>query len=334
MRWVIATDDFPPHDGGVAIWAATVARGLADGGDEVTVLARGRPDLVRDGPYRVIGVPGPSFSRRGGLWAALAALGVRRPDRFLAATWPLATALVGPLGRGVPVDVVFHGSDLTRPARTERAFQRVCRAADRRWCVSAYLRDVLAARGHASVVLPAPVDASDRVAKPGAGDRWVMIGRATRLKGGDRFVRLVAAAGATGTVYGDGPERAAWEGLARELGADVRFMGHVPHQALRQALSAFDVAFLVPRADADGSGAEGLGLGLIEAALAGIATVGCRTGGVPEAVGAGLILEDVDDVEGSVREIQGWWSAERGAVCRADAMSRHGTARTIAALQG
>ena len=60
----------------------------------------------------------------------------------------------------------------------------------------------------------------------------------------------------------------------------------------------------LPRPDADGSGAEGFGLSLVEAASLGVVPVGCRTGGVPEAVGAGIVLEDPDAIPRFIEAIE------------------------------
>ncbi len=327
MRWLIATDDFPPCDGGVATWTAAVADALQRAGHEVVVLARARPGLGQGVPYRVVGVRGPSFARWGGLWTALAALG-RRPDRILATTWPVATAL-----RGAPLDVVVHGSDLTRPARDPSSRARVLRGASRRFAVSHYLAERLAREGLDAEVLPPPIDAGPPRPPAQAGP-WGMVGRATALKGGDRFVRLVAAADVRGVVIGDGPARPSWEALARRLGADVRFLGRLDRDAVRAEVSGWSLAALLPRTAPDGSGAEGYGLALAEAAALGVATVGCRTGGVPEAVGGGLVLDDPDDVSRSVVTIRDWLRPDRGEACLRHLIALGGSDAVAARLAG
>src|SRR5690606_35625675 len=116
-----------------------VAEGLRRAGDQVDVFARWRPDL----PGGARGVRGPSFGRWGGLWLRWAARdALARADAALATTWPAAAGWPWP---GAPLHVVFHGSDLTRPPVSPRAFRRVTRRAHRRWAVSRWL----AARGGA-----------------------------------------------------------------------------------------------------------------------------------------------------------------------------------------
>ncbi|MBW1878458.1 MAG: glycosyltransferase [Deltaproteobacteria bacterium] len=343
MRWVILSDDFSPLDGGIATWAAAVAGGLHAAGHEVLVFARSRDRLGLDEagrplPYEVVPVRGPSFGRLGGWWVAAAAWSrLRKGDMVLATTWNLATHLVGRMRwLGVPLQVAFHGSDLTRSPADARGFRRVCRYAERRWTMSAYLAGVLQGRGFQADRLAVPIDAAPPSERrlPKRPSHWGFVGRATALKGGDRFVRLVAAARVRGTVIGDGPALEAWRALAQRLGAAdrMRFTGRLPRAEVLRCLPDLDLALLLPRTDVDGGGAEGLGLALIEAAAAGVATVGCRTGGVPEAVGSGLLLEDPDDVSASLLAIEGWWTTERGRACRDWVAERCGVTHTVRAI--
>ncbi len=337
---MVLTDDFPPLDGGVATWTEAAARALVDAGDDVTVLARDRAGLGSDGvggalPFEVVGVRGPSFGRRGAWWTAAAAWRRwQRVDRVLATTWPVARVVAR--WSGPPIDLVFHGSDLTRVevgSRRAASMQRVATAARRRLVVSHYLGELLGRFGLTAAVLPSPVPVRSSRAVSAAPERWLYVCRATPLKGGDRFVRMVAAAGVQGTVVGDGPELGAWRALAASTGAAVRFTGRLDRQALTSLVAEHDLALLLPRAAANGAGAEGLGLVLLEAAAAGLAVVGCRTGGVPEAIGAGLTLDDPDDAAGSAAQILAWWTPGRGAACRAWLEGHHGPARLAAALR-
>lgn len=69
MTWHLVTTDFPPMDGGIATWTEGIARGLVEAGEEVVVHARGRPQGTW--PFAVRGMPGRSWARWGGAWAAL-----------------------------------------------------------------------------------------------------------------------------------------------------------------------------------------------------------------------------------------------------------------------
>ncbi|MEQ1504584.1 MAG: glycosyltransferase, partial [Myxococcota bacterium] len=119
---------------------------------------------------------------------------------------------------------------------------------------------------------------------------------------------------------------------ARSLGAEVAFPGALPPDATAAIVARAALAVLVPRVDADGTGAEGLGLALIEAAARGVPTVGCATGGVPEAVGPGLIVDDPDDPAASVAAIAASGIEGRGAAQWAWCAATHGTGRAVDAL--
>lgn len=332
MRWVILADDWVPGPGGVATWSWGAAEGLAAAGCRVRVFARGRPGLRAPGGVEITGIRPWSTRLAPALLGARAAVALRSADAVLATTWPVAAA-VGPVlaSRGIPLHVVFHGSDATRSPRRAGSFQAVCRAATRRWAVSGFLVAELAARGVGAGWIPTPV----RAGADGFDPRgpWLFVARATPLKGGDRFVRLVAAAGVDGVVVGGGPALAGWRRLAEDLGARVRFTGPVDRDVVSEHLDRAALVALLPRCDADGTGAEGLGLALLEARARGVLPVGCRTGGVPEAAGAGLVLDDPDDLTASIRAIHdalARWRPEDGRID----LDRHGPERIAAALLG
>lgn len=332
MRWLILGDEWPSADpvGGVATWTSWTAAALVDAGHAVDVHVRARPELVQVPGARVAGVRGPSFGRWGAWWHRLAA-DPARYDAVLAATWPVAARLLGPIRRaGIPLHVVYHGSDLTRPPRDPAAFAAVSGAATR-WAVSGYLAGVAAARGFPASVAPIPLDPGPVRPRPPRLARACMVARATPLKGGDRFVRLVAALGIDGVIVGDGPALPAWRALAADVGARVRFTGWLPREGVAREVVASDLLISLPRAMADGTGAEGLGLAALEAAAAGVPSVGCATGGVPEAVDH---LVDPDDPVSAASAIRAWWTPSRGADARARLAARHGRVKWCAALAG
>jgi glycosyltransferase involved in cell wall biosynthesis len=190
---------------------------------------------------------------------------------------PLGGLLARGESLGVPVLVAWHGSDLTRPAvRPGRA--EVARRA-RNVTVSRFLADTLLHEtGARATVLPAPID---RLVPVAQGPRWLVVARLVASKGVDTALLQAADAGRDVTVVGDGPERAALEALARTLPVDVRFHGALPHAQIPWA--GHEVVILTPRAEPDGSGAEGLGMVLLEGAARGLRPLGNDVGGVPEA---------------------------------------------------
>ena len=110
----------------------------------------------------------------------------------------------------------------------------------------------------------------------------LFLGRMTKLKGGDVLIRAVAeAARREGlriqlTMAGDGPQRAAWELLARELGVTCRFTGWVNEEE-REALLREASLLAVPSVWPEPFGLVGL-----EAARAGVPAVAFDVGGIRE----------------------------------------------------
>jgi len=130
-------------------------------------------------------------------------------------------------------------------------------------------------------------DAGSRAAartRLGIDDDVVVVGTIGRLDPVKDFRTLLAAMGAVRTerpsalvIVGDGPERAALERAARELGIldTVRFLGH--RDDARAWLAACDVY-------ANSSISEGVSLTILEAMAAGLPIVATRVGGTPEIV--------------------------------------------------
>jgi len=114
-----------------------------------------------------------------------------------------------------------------------------------------------------------------------------------------RAWRLFGKEGVRLVVAGDGPLRAELEALAREVGARALFLGELPPEEVAELLASADL-FVSP------THSEGLGLGLLEAAAAGLPAVAYRVGGVPEVVihGRTGLLVPVGDVEALGRALR------------------------------
>lgn len=302
MTWHVVTTDYPPRDGGVATWAEGIARALQAAGEPVLVHTR---DSAPTDPVPSVRMYGRSWAGWGGWWAAASVLPrLREGDHIVAATWPMASRLLGGAARrDVPVFVAWHGSDLTRPPLVD-GLDRVCRAGIL-VPVSAYLAGLLP---RPSTVLPAPIDPITPVAR---GDRLLVVARLGPLKGVDRAIRLAKRLDRPITVVGEGPAREGLEALAKDLRVDASFTG-----ALRRDQVPWGGTWalaLLSRADPSpptrihprrgvgwafppgGAGQEGLGLVLLEAAARGIPSIGSRVGGIPEA--ASVVLDDPDHDE-------------------------------------
>lgn len=281
MTWHLVTTDFPPLEGGVATWAEATAAALRAAGEHVVVYAPRRL-----GASGVTPLWGRAWARWAHAWVALQVLPrVRAGDRVLCATWPLATWLLG----RADVSVVFHGSDLARPPLTP-GLDAVKQGA-RLFPVSHFLGGLLGARHQ---VLPAPIGPQRRAAP---GDALLAIARLGPLKGVDRAIELAASSGRPITIVGDGPARPDLEALAARLGVRATFTGRLPRAEI--PWDGHHAAVLLSRVHADGSGAEGLGLVLLEAAARGIPTIGSSTGGIPEVamhvIADGAPLPDIAD---------------------------------------
>jgi phosphatidylinositol alpha-1,6-mannosyltransferase len=335
-RWLLVTEDFPPTAvGGIAAWAEDLAGALAASGEAVTVLARRRPGVEawdRGRPYPVIRMAGRSWGSWQGLWAALAVLPRLGPGVVvLAATWRLVS-WIAPLVRilGATLLVSAQGSDLTQLERAPGALRRVAAAA-RAWVpVSRFLGDELGRLGISGevFVLPMALQAPPAPAPASPEGPLVVIARLLPSKGVDRVLAIGRALGRPVRVVGDGPAA----GALRALGGAVQWMGALPRDEARAALIGASALLLLPRSGPDGRGAEGLGLCLLEAAAAGVPVIGCFTGGVPEATGPGLLLDDPEAPDlNAIRAFLG--DPASGALARAWVLAHHGPAAAVAALR-
>lgn len=339
MTWHLVTGDFPPRfTGGVATWTCAVAQALGAAGEEVAVVARGARTpawILRETasdaglPFKVRRVRGADWAhRQGGLLARDLVPRLRPGDRVLATTWPAATGLAAACHeRGVPLLVAVHGSDVTRLQAAPPDLAALVALGTRFVAVSRFLAHQLAGLGVPARVLPAPVDRRDL--RHGPGETLLVVARLTPLKGVDRALRLGAALGWPVEVVGDGPEGPSLRRLAATLGADARFRGRLEGRALDAAYQRARLLALLSRADVDGTGAEGLGLVVLEAAAWGVPAVVSPVGGLPEAAPTGLVLPDPDDVDRSVARVRAFLADGQPGLRAWEALeAAHGPART------
>jgi glycosyltransferase involved in cell wall biosynthesis len=129
------------------------------------------------------------------------------------------------------------------------------------------------------------------------------VGRLLPIKGVDLLLRaavLHREASPEGRAFslvivGDGPERAALEGLASTLGLNstTRFLPGMPHGEVPALLAAIEVLVLPSRTLVRAK--EQFGRVLIEGMAAGACVVGSSSGGIPEVIGdAGLVVPEED----------------------------------------
>ena len=114
------------------------------------------------------------------------------------------------------------------------------------------------------------------------------VGRLVEKKGTKVLIEAVAGmAGATLTIIGDGPLRAALERQAREIGDRVRFLGELHSDEVANWMRRASVLAAPSLTAADGD-AEGLPNVVVEAAASGLPVVGSRHSGIPEAIEDGV----------------------------------------------
>lgn len=212
-------------------------------------------------------------------------------------------------GLGVPYVITAHGSDarlLDRGPWFRRLAGPVFRGAARVTAASRFLAGDLERRlpaGSTVVVTPMPVEIdrfgaafnTPRVVPP----RILYAGNLVPGKGVDVLLRAAAELRQRSgpfrvRVLGEGPELPSLHALAAELGiaGDVDWAPFVPQDRMPAEYGAATITVLPSRGQA-----EGLGLTLVEALLAGSAVVGTPAGGIPEVVqdgDTGLLARDGD----------------------------------------
>jgi glycosyltransferase involved in cell wall biosynthesis len=263
---------YPPHSGGMERVVETLChatRGLVENHVLVANAARETIQEVRDGVQvtRVgtIGAAGsvhiaPNFAS----WlrkipADLIVLHEPNPWALLSYTIARPRA---------PLFIWYH-SDVLRPALQYALFYapmaRFVYGRARRIIVSspalAQHASVLAPYKDRVRVIPFGIDpaawsAPSGAASPGGEPFVLFTGRHVAYKGVDVLLRALVGSAVRAVIAGDGPKRAAWQELSRELGLDgrVSFPGEVTDTELRRLMQACAVFVLpsVTRAEAFG----------------------------------------------------------------------------------
>ncbi|HEU4707557.1 MAG TPA: glycosyltransferase family 4 protein [Solirubrobacterales bacterium] len=315
LRVLLATPDFPPSTGGIAVLMGNLMRSMS--GVEVRVVAFGEEgaresDLAAGFDTRRVG----SVEMRRPL--AVALLNGRllseirrfRPDVILSGHVVASIAAL-PLQRlfGIPVVQYVHADEFrVRPRLTGRAV----RSAAATIAVSRYTRDM---------ALEAGADAAKvRVIPPGVelpscplaerGEEPVFVTVASFIsprKGHDVIVRALPlirerVPGARWVTVGDGPLRSEIEQAAAAAGvADaVAFLGRVDDEERDRWLDRARAFCMPSRLPPDGTGGEGFGIVYLEAGAHGLPVVGGRVAGALDAVidgETGLLVDPTDHEE-------------------------------------
>jgi glycosyltransferase involved in cell wall biosynthesis len=212
-------------------------------------------------------------------------------------------------GVGVPYVITSHGSDarLLDGVVARATARPVFRRAAQVTAASSFLAEDIARRvPHLPwpiLVTPMPVDVAaftaGRAAPKATPSRILYAGNLVAAKGVDVLLRAVARIAQRNIpcalkVLGRGPELDRLQALARELGIAERvtWAPFVAQDRMPAEYGASAVTVLPSRGQA-----EGLGLTLVEALLAGSSVVGTPAGGIPEVIRdgeTGLLARDGD----------------------------------------
>ena len=304
MNVALLTLDFPPDFiGGVSAWAMDMAVALHNAGHEVTVYAKHTGDTRAHDevlPFRIRRVRGRSWAKYGSWWMRLALLGRTQDyDQVLCATWPLAVRLPDVPRLGIAV----HGSEVTCLDAPTPALHRLASTTYAWFPVSNFLATELSrlklnCRRINVLPMPLETDAGTAVQR---GAHLVCVARDTARKGIDRAIKIAEVTGRPITLIG--PANSPPNGHAH---------GVIPRAEAVDIIRTARALVLTPRVNSAGIGAEGLGLCMLEAASVGVPSIGCNIGGVPEALGPGLLLEDPDRPDGVA--INSWLADEEQGV--------------------
>lgn len=204
-----------------------------------------------------------------------------------------------------PLVVTFHGHDALRSIDSFRTgsysdrlylrrFDELASTGSRFLAVSTMVRDRLLERGLPEDRVERHYIGVDAEAIGGAADRpreddlVLFVGRLVPHKGAADLIDALRRAAAMGTplrlaVLGDGPERAALERLAVDLGVTAEFLGPRRQAEVWDWMHRASVVAVPSRTGSDGW-REAFGLVAAEGQAAGARVVASTCGGLPEAI--------------------------------------------------
>ncbi|NYI72052.1 phosphatidylinositol alpha-1,6-mannosyltransferase [Naumannella cuiyingiana] len=306
MTTLVITNDFGPRIGGIETFNAAVCDWL---GEVIVLTARQPGSAAHDAElaYPVERIPGPRLSgggrcRQPTLLPGRAVAGAAAELIRRRAIERVVISAAAPLGLLAPalrragarrIVALSHGHEAwwARLPGTRHALRRIVAGVDAFGVISSWTREAIAAvlppAGRAKVIMVPPPVAPEFFAidrRPATTVRCLAAGRFVAQKGFGTLLdawRLLGDHAPPLTIAGSGPLD---HRLRRRAGERVAFAGAVDRGRMPALLAEHDL-FLAPvRRAAAGLVQEGFGLALAEAAAAGMAVIGTRTGGVPDIV--------------------------------------------------
>ncbi|HEU0168035.1 MAG TPA: FkbM family methyltransferase [Chloroflexota bacterium] len=305
-RILVFSDAFAPVLGGMTTVPTLLADGLTGAGHETTVVTPVAAADIDDSQYRfrVVRQPGLGQLAREiaradvvhlsgfDLLTFLLAKLLRRPTVWshydyapTPCSWPgeqEAVGRCGPLHLGPACPL----RQRLRPATPWQRVTSYARQMVRLACLNAVAANVIALPGHTASfgerdlrVVPLGIHPIDGEQVREDVPVIAFLSRHTKGKGGDVLLRAVSQLPKNSVrlvMASTGPERAAWQELARQLGVDASFPGLLDEPNKAQLLLRADVT-VVPTVYP-----EYFGLVAIEAMSAGSFVIGSATGGLGE----------------------------------------------------
>lgn len=324
-RLLLLTEDYPPAIGGVQSYLSGLWRHLP--ADASTVITQEHPDAAAwdvTQPYTIVRTPmrGWTYPRwRPSLSALERVVAEVRPEAIVCGKALFEGRAVRALRKKTPMPYVvmtyaMEVATWLRRWKTRADLHAVLADASRVLVINEQTKRLLHTHGVPDAKLvkmypgvddefferPASVD--EFRARHGLQDKRVLVTtcRLVSRKGVDVVLESLPALlrEIPQLVYlmiGDGPKRERLQAQAERLGiaSHVRFLGRTSPDDLRSALNVADVFVLTPRTE--GADSEGFGIVYLEAAAAGVCSLGTRAGGVPEAVlhnETGLLVPEND----------------------------------------
>ena len=366
MALLFITVDHPPTRGGMATYSYELARHLAQR-EECLVLASRVPGwraFDAQQPFKTVRVPNALGLRELSFAVVMVYFIIKSPVRAVVATHWFPCGLVAYLVTRLirkPYYLAAHASEFLDDTSTLRRRLKgylwrgkmaTFRGAKRVIAVSRYTKERLISMGVPAKrieVVNNGVDAEkfrpniDPTAvrhRLGLDGRRVLltVARLVDHKGVDTVIQALPTVRerfpeVLYLVVGEGKDRPALERLAQQLDLTehVRFAGYISDEDLPAVYNASDLFVMVSRALTDKELMEGFGIVFLEAAACCKASIGGRSGGIPDAVVDGKtgMLVDPLSIDAVAEAIIHLLAHPE----EADRMGRQGRQRVLAELQ-
>jgi phosphatidyl-myo-inositol dimannoside synthase len=323
---ILLSYDYPPNDGGISRLAGAFADGLAKNGQSIEVCTLDG-SIIEQGLARP-DIPTTELPRKK-LWRELGLLKYLfkhpRNTKIITTVWNPEATLAWLLGRR-NLYVLAHGNEvMPYPSGIgywvkSRLRKKVLSTARNVICNSRYTEKLvleLAPEATTSIINPgvdsacfdvSVVQKEARLLLDLPADKKILlsVSRVDEYKGHDVVLASLAALAPEQrqhlhyAIAGKGSHLEKLKQEATRLGLDdhITWLGFVTDESLPILYKAADLFVLCTREDKNARGVEGFGMVFLEAQAAGLAVVGTRAGGIPDAIeveNGGWLIEQDDE---------------------------------------